>query len=198
MTQIKVIFWDLEGVCFENIIEPTLKLYGLKYEEPQRKAWKECIIGKISEREFFERTLKGTSHENKIDEVIQNSAKIVKVKQDGALPLIKNLQGKITQGVISNQALYWIDVTHDIPGLRNYFDSDIFIVSASQDIACDKSGTKIFEIALERAGVRGNEALFFDDKQKYVDMARKAGLNAELFINGNEAERVLKEKYNML
>jgi FMN phosphatase YigB (HAD superfamily) len=198
MTQIKVLFWDLEDVCVKNIIEPALKLYGLTYGDKERKTWKECITGKINAREFFERALLGTELENKIDEVLRKATEIIQLKENGALPLIKSLQGKIRQGVISNQTSYFVDYINETFGIKKYFEPAIFIISGNKDIECDKSGEKIFEIALQRAGVKGNEALFFDDKQKYVDMAVKAGLNAELFTTGNEAERVMREKYNIV
>ena len=110
--------------------------------------------------------------------------------------MIKSLYSKIRQGVISNQALYFTDYIDKKFGIKKYIEDDLFIVSSA--VGCDKSGTKIFEIALQRAGVKGSEALFFDDKQKYVDVSVRAGLNAELFTTGDEAERVLREKYQII
>lgn len=198
MTQIKVLFWDLEDVCVKNIIEPALNLYGVEYGTIQRKAWKECITGRISTRDFFSRALQGNKSEDKIEEILVKSTEIIQLKENGALPLIKSLQGKIRQGVISNQSLYFTDHIDKKFGIKKYIEAELFIVSGDPDIRCEKSETKIFEIALHRAGVKGSEALFFDDKQKYVDVALKAGLHAELFTTEDEARRVMREKYKIV
>lgn len=196
MTQIKVIFWDLEDVCVNNIIGSVLNLYRVEYGDKQRKAWKECIVGRINEREFFEKALHGTGLENKLDEIMAKAVDTIKLKENGALPLIQHLHGKIRQGVISNQSSYFTEYIDKKFGIKKYIEDGLFIVSSA--VGCEKSGTEIFEMALHRAGVKGNEALFFDDKQKYIDVALKAGLNAELFTTGDEAERAMREKYKLV
>lgn len=195
MTQIRVIFWDLEDVCVKNIIEPALNLYGVEYGDIQRKAWKECITGKINEKEFFRRAVEDKGLIN-IDEIMAKAVEIIKLKENGALPLIKDLHSKTRQGVISNQSSHFTNYIDQKFGIKKYIEAELFIVSSN--VECEKSGTEIFEIALQRAGVKGSEALFFDDKQKYVDVALKAGLHAELFTTEDEARRVLREKYKII
>lgn len=46
-----------------------------------------------------------------------------------------------------------------------------------------KPDEKIFEVLLQRYSLKPEECLFFDDKQRNVDAARKIGLQAEVFLN---------------
>jgi glucose-1-phosphatase len=51
----------------------------------------------------------------------------------------------------------------------------------SHEVGCAKPDPRIFEIALESAGTRPQETLFFDDMQENIDAARAMGIEAFLF-----------------
>ncbi len=46
-----------------------------------------------------------------------------------------------------------------------------------------KPDEKVFKVLLQRYNLKPEECLFFDDKQRNVDAARKLGLRAEVFLN---------------
>ena len=56
-----------------------------------------------------------------------------------------------------------------------------------------KPDEKVFEVLLQRYGLKPEECLFFDDKQRNVDAARKLGLRAEVFLNKETVTSTLRE-----
>jgi len=75
-------------------------------------------------------------------------------------------------------------ITNTNPIHRDYMPSkykDIFGIAdgviASCDVGCMKTDKRIFETALERAGVSADRAVFIDDVEDYVTTARSAGIS---------------------
>jgi putative hydrolase of the HAD superfamily len=66
--------------------------------------------------------------------------------------------------------------------LGNWFD----VVVVSCDVGLTKPDRRIYELCLDRLGIRGHEALFVDDRRANVDGARQAGLQA-LYFTGEDA-----------
>ena len=92
--------------------------------------------------------------------------------------------------LLSNAAhskdLYW----QNVPGHR-YFDGTI--VSAFE--GCIKPERRIYEILLERYGLKAQECLFIDDMPANVQGARNAGMDAYLFNNDPEdLEKYIMDK----
>ena len=49
-----------------------------------------------------------------------------------------------------------------------------------------KPDKKIFDLALERIGVKAEEAIFIDDNEKNTDGAKSVGINAVVFCDLEE------------
>jgi epoxide hydrolase-like predicted phosphatase len=71
--------------------------------------------------------------------------------------------------------------------LTSMFDVLVF----SCDEGTVKPERKIYEIAVERLGSRPEQTLFIDDKQEFINAARKIGLNTILFSNIKQLENEL-------
>jgi 2-haloacid dehalogenase len=72
------------------------------------------------------------------------------------------------------------------PFLKTSF-RDIVVSGAEREI---KPGLRIYEILLERNGLKANDCLFIDDSERNVEAARKAGMAAHHFkgVEGLRAE----------
>jgi len=92
---------------------------------------------------------------------------------DDSLPALRALKGKNMQmGVISNIGEQ-IDSYLDKAGFTDYFAYKI----TSFEAGCDKPQPQIFQLALRRAGLKAEEALFVGDQYELdVLGARSAGI----------------------
>ncbi len=112
---------------------------------------------------------------------------------DGSLlEYLKSLKPRYRLGILSNA---WSDSEHEIrerlPGLLDFFDDVIF----SAKVGLAKPDRRIYQLAVERLGVRPDEAVFIDDIEKNVHGAREAGLYA---IHAHCGEEVIAELRQLL
>jgi epoxide hydrolase-like predicted phosphatase len=94
---------------------------------------------------------------------------------------LRSLRGKVHTGLISNA---W-------SGLRDFITRekliDIFdTVIISAEVGVVKPGAKIYDIALEQAGVRADEAVFVDDVVANIQACEKVGMKGVLFKDPQE------------
>ncbi len=94
--------------------------------------------------------------------------------------LAKKVKGKYQLGIITGNPVEKCVL------IRKKFDLDrlfeIFV--SSGEVGVFKDNPKIFEVALERAGVKSEESVFIEDKEKNLTVAKKLGFKTILF-NGD-------------
>ena len=76
---------------------------------------------------------------------------------------------------------------------KKYRIFDVAVFSCIEGVV--KPDRKIYEITLERLGVRPQEAVFIDDKEENVRVAKNIGINTSLFQN---SEQFKKELFSFL
>ncbi len=106
---------------------------------------------------------------------------------------LRSLRGNVSTGLISNA---W-------SGLRDFITKeniiDIFdTVTISAEVGVVKPEAKIYQLALEQAGVRAGEAVFVDDMKANIEACEKVGMKGILFRDPEETmdllNRYLKDK----
>jgi len=194
---IKTIYWDLGGVCVTNNLETALIAHGASYDAQQKAAWAQHRLGKTTTEEFLKQALRGTALETKAEQLAETMRQYIRIQPNGALPIVMRLNdvGEYKQGVISNHSKEWGKYMREVLGIHRHFDQAMFIISA--DVGLDKTGAGIFKLALQKAGSKPDETLFWDDQENNVLMARKAGLHAELFKDRDNAAEILQSKYGI-
>lgn len=85
-------------------------------------------------------------------------------------------------GIISNALPSRRHHELKIDNLISYFDPIII----SFEVGYHKPDPRIFEIALEKAKLHGEDVLFIDDKSKYIDGARKSGIENNILLSDHE------------
>ena len=102
---VKVIYWDLGGVCVTDNVARVFEEYGIGYGTLQKDSWAEHRVGKINSQKFFEKSLKGTGLEDKLPEIRERARNLIQFQPNGALPIIRQLhsQGQ-RQGILSNHS----------------------------------------------------------------------------------------------
>lgn len=72
---------------------------------------------------------------------------------------------------------------------------DYFFFSSGMKVY--KSNPLFFKKCIEQLGVEPSEILFFEDKQKNVDSAKKAGINSFLFTKLDELKKIIEKELRL-
>lgn len=99
------------------------------------------------------------------------------------LNLAQKLQGKYKVGLLSDLTPVMKDYIHrQITDLPRFFPLEVY--SCDSDVGLVKTdGPVIFELVLRRLGVSAPDALFIDNSQSKIQVARALGFNTLLFEN---------------
>jgi putative hydrolase of the HAD superfamily len=94
----------------------------------------------------------------------------------------ESIKHKYKFALLANDVSDWSKHITEYYKLNEYFP--IKIVSA--DVFCRKPDKKIYEIALKRLGVSGEECLFIDNSVENLRVASEFGIDVILFNRDNE------------
>jgi len=90
---------------------------------------------------------------------------------------MRTLKSKYKIGLLSNA---WVNARQNITQLQDFMD--IFDVSIfSAEVGMRKPDARIFNLVLDRLGVRAEEALFVDDFPDNIESAAALGMHTVLF-----------------
>ena len=188
---IKTIFWDFGGVIVRDNIQPAFRELGIPYGATAVMAWREHKLSYINQEEYFTRCLNG--HLDAKEKLRALTDALLTVHPEGALSIIEELQGRYKQGVISNHSREWGRTIVERLGLERYLKP--IIISA--EVGMDKSGQDIFYHALRLTDTSPDHALFVDNQENNILVARSVGMNAVLF-EGREKLKKDMIKYDII
>ena len=196
MTPIKAVFWDLGGVVVADNVQEGFEKHGIRYSLRQKNAWRRHRTGITTSTEFWQEALEGTGRESEPGQIEKTTTELIKPLTEGALPLMCRLhQQAVPQGVISNHTCNWADYIANMTQFRTYIHPDLELISSA--VKLDKDTPRIFDLALSRIQLtiptaKSSDLLFFDDRPKNIEVARRAGWNAEIYSTRNAAVEKLK------
>jgi len=100
---------------------------------------------------------------------------------------LRSLRGKYKTGIISNA---WGDLRENI--MREKIDDAFEHIIISAEVGAVKPDPKIYEIAIERVGVKPKEIVFVDDFPVNIEGCEKVGIKGILFRDPTSAIKQLK------
>lgn len=187
---IKAVLFDLGGVYFEDgtvkFIKKLSKKTGLEYD----KLYELFRTGKsldyrknlITADEFFKWASAEIKHKVLPDDLnlmwVSEYTEIREVKD-----IVVNLRSnglKVT--ILSDNVPERIDYLQKKYGFLDLFDD----VVLSYEVNLTKSSVEIFKLALGRINIKPAEAVFVDDSQKKLDVAKTLGIATILFSDRNK------------
>lgn len=197
---IKAIFFDSGNVLVREGYTPGIAEYEEKYgikkgklyaSAHDRTYWKDFTLGNITEDEYF-RQLKndfvGELNIPALKEIIYKNF----ISNDELLDYIKTLKGKFILGIISNNPKELFEYC-----LNTFGWNDVFAVKAvSSYLHVRKPDEEIFQQALELAKIKGNEAIYVDDRTDRVSGAKEADMNTLIYNNVHKLKSVFKKLSN--
>ncbi|MDO8627855.1 MAG: HAD family phosphatase [Candidatus Diapherotrites archaeon] len=195
MDKIKGIVFDWDGVIIDGNYKKLIYECAKQVKISGKKYWR--AHGKF-QNEFQ----KGMS-ESKYLENISSELEIPKPKVEGfwdkplkkitrdkpeILKLIKNLRTeKYKIGFLSNTSIPDMKFIHR----KNYGLFDVQIFSCVEKTR--KPEEKIYKILIKKMKLQPEEIVFIDNKQEYLDGAKKIGINLVLFKNPAQVKKELRK-----
>ncbi len=100
---------------------------------------------------------------------------------DGFLDFIKAVRKQYKLAIISNDSSRWSKYLREKFNLNQYFD----VISISGDLKIQKPDKRIFELTIERLGIKAKDCLYIDDREGNLEAAEKVGMNTIMFNSRN-------------
>jgi epoxide hydrolase-like predicted phosphatase len=193
---IRAVFFDFGGVIMRTEYQsPRQKLaerFNMDYDEIDKAVFgsesaRRASLGEITEEMHWSAIAKRFKQPASEMQVFRDMFFGGDVIDHSLLETIRSLRGKYHTGLISNA---W-------SGLRDFITKekviDIFdTVIVSAEVGVVKPSAGIYEIALEQAKVKANEAVFVDDMPANIEACEKVGMKGVLFNDPQENLKHLK------
>jgi putative hydrolase of the HAD superfamily len=186
---VKVILFDFDDVlAYPDISKSLHEILGVN-EEKIKTVTNETIKEKEGEyqylpnvekeleymKSYYETILKKLELDDSyLQALLDRHMRPRKKLYPGVLGLLEKLKNNYQLGMISNAFPSRRVNEFDRLGITKYFKSDLIIISA--EVGYWKPDLEIFELAIKRAGADPENILYIDDKEKFLNAARKSGI----------------------
>lgn len=194
---IRAVFFDLGGVIVRTEYQtPRQKLadrLGMEYDDLSRIVFDsdtglQASIGTITSEQHWESVMKRLKRSAEEMTAIREEFFAGDIVDRQLLEFLRSLRGKIQTGLISNA---WSDLRDYLRREKMIDAFDHIIISAEVGVA--KPDPKIFQIALEKAGVSPSEAVFVDDFYVNIEGCEKVGMQGIHFKDAPSTLQQLKQ-----
>ena len=195
---IKAIIFDLGNVLIHFDALRSARRFAKKAEVSIGKVWKHFFTsraekaytrGEITSREFFlhARRAFGTKMSFPVFSDLWND---IFWENKGIHPVLKRLGHRYPLYLISNtNALHFDHVRREFPRLFEHFTR----VFPSHWLGYRKPDPRIYRKVLKAVQLRPEETVFIDDMPKFVEAARKVGMNGIQFRSNPQLIRELRQ-----
>jgi putative hydrolase of the HAD superfamily len=196
---IKAVFFDLGGVIirteFQAPRQHLAERLGMEYEDLVKLVFDSpssirASHGEISDKEHWAEVTKRLRRPPSETETIRNEFFAGDVVDHEIVELLRSLRPRYFVGLISNA---WPDLRDYIA--RQGFDDAFDQMVISGEVGVMKPEARIYQIALEQAGVSPNEAVFVDDIYENIEGCEKVGMKG---IHLKDPESALKQLKTLL
>ena len=188
---IKALIWDMEGVLMltdeSDLPMKVAKALNAPYEKVREIFFSDyndrVDLGEVTQDQFNEYILDilQMPGENKylIEKIINEDfyideellKKIIGMRRDYKMGLISNYSNELRKKIENEWAF------------KSAFDEIII----SCEVCLIKPDPEIFNLMLDRLGVRADESVFIDDRIKNIDGAKKMGFHTIFYTNKGQA-----------
>jgi len=193
---IRAVFFDLGGVIVRTEYQaPRQQLaerLGMEYDDLDRLVFnsetgQQASVGTITALQHWDSVMKRLKRPREEMQSIRDAFFAGDIIDREILEFLRSLRGTCKTGLISNA---WSDLREYMTREKMIDAFDHIIISAEVGVA--KPEAKIFQIALEQAGVSPNEAVFVDDFYVNIEGCEKVGIKGIHFKDAQSALAQLK------
>jgi putative hydrolase of the HAD superfamily len=194
---IRAVFFDLGGVIvrteYQSPRQRLAERLGMEYDDLSKivfdsETGAQASIGAITSQQHWEAVTKRLKRPAEELAAIREEFFAGDIVDRQILDFLRSLRGTHTTGLISNA---WSDLRDYMAREKMEDAFDHIIISAEVGVA--KPEPKIFQIALEKAGVQAHEAVFVDDFYVNIEGCEKVGIKGIHFKDAASALQQLKQ-----
>lgn len=196
---IRAVFFDLGGVIvrteYQSPRQRLAERLGMEYDDLSKLVFDsetgiQATVGSITSLQHWEAVMKRLKRSSEEMASIRDEFFAGDVVDRQILDFLRSLRGTYKTGLISNA---WSDLRDFLVREKMIDAFDHIIISAEVGVA--KPEAKIYQIALEQAGVRPEEAVFVDDFYANIEGCEKVGM---LGIHFKDAGSTLEQIKQLL
>ena len=200
---IKSILFDADGVVInsEMFSSKYQKEFGISPEEFLdffNGEFNDCIVGKADLTELIKPWLSKWKWKGTVEEFLKFWFEAENNLDDGMIDMIKKLREKgIKCYLATNQEKHRTKYLKDNMGFEELFDK----VFSSADIGYRKPEKEFYELVLNEIkkeyNISPHEIMFFDDSKENIDSAKKLNINANLYKNFKDFEKLINSIFDL-
>ena len=192
----ELVIFDLGGVAVEfdsdRLIHQVSQLIGRSFEDVHAAVYHEELLlpfelGRIEPQEYYEGLKKKLSLPWTYDQFVRAWNNIFSENHDVTQLIQRLRKGHKLTALTNTNALHIAHIKATILSL-SLFDDWV----ASCDVCLRKPDPAIYQLAVQRVGVRPEAAVYVDDRPELVEAGRGTGLMAIRFENTQQLERDLR------
>jgi putative hydrolase of the HAD superfamily len=183
---IKAIVFDIGGVVtahgrLKRLSEHISKTTGMNpevIEELVHKYWKLWVIDKINEEQFYNQIIKELKIKTSWKKIRIPESKI-NYADNKIINMIKKLKKKYITAALTNDVKEWFEekiADYDLLGLFNQ-------IITSYETKTAKPERKIYEIMLQKTGMKAEECVFIDNEKDNLEIPKKMGMKTVHYKN---------------
>lgn len=176
----KAIILDMYGVIVkqtgDDFVPYVQQMFPDKNPEEIYEPWFKADIGELTSLEVW----KAIGFQGDLEEIEKTYLDTIELNE-GVLDFIKSMKNQYKLAIISNDSSRWSKYLREKFDINKYFD----VISISGDLKIQKPDERIFQLTVEKLGVRAEECLYVDDREGNLEAAKKLGMNAVL-LNSRE------------
>ena len=193
---IRAVFFDLGGVIvrteYQAPRQHLAERLGMEYDDLVKivfngESGHQASIGAIPADVHWNSIIKRLKRPANELEAIRHEFFAGDVIDRTLLDFLRSLRGNYKTGLISNA---WGDLREYI--LREKIEDAFDHIIISAEVGAVKPDAKIYQIALEQAGVKPKEMVFVDDFEVNIEGCQKLGIKGILFKDPESTLKQLK------
>ncbi len=199
MRKIKCILFDVDGVVVraEMFSKQYARAKNISDDEMLSFFTDEfpcCVEGKADLKEVLKEWLSKWKWEGSVNEFLRAWFEAEHKIDERVIEVVEQLRNKgVKCYLATNQEKYRVKYMKEKMKFAEIFDG----IFASSEIGCRKPNRQFYEFILRdlrgQCGIQSNEIIFFDDNQKNIDEAKAVGIEAYLYNDFSEFEKIIKK-----
>lgn len=197
---IRAVFFDFGGVIqrteFQAPRQRLAQRFGMDYDDIDKLVFSspsaiQATIGAVSETEHWQAIAQRLKVRDEEIQLVEKEFFAGDIIDHSLLQYLSMLRPRFITGLISNA---WSGMRAYIERQRIAGSFDHLVISA--EVGAAKPEARIYQIALEQAQVRAEEAVFVDDVVDNIEACERVGMKGILFMNSQDAvdqlEKILR------
>ncbi|KAA0260057.1 MAG: HAD family phosphatase [Chloroflexi bacterium] len=197
---IRAVFFDFGGVIqrteFQAPRQRLAQRFGMDYDDIDKLVFSspsaiQATIGAVSESEHWQAIAQRLKVRDEEIQEVEKEFFAGDIIDHSLLQYLSMLRPRFITGLISNA---WSGMRAYIERQRIAGSFDHLVISA--EVGAAKPEARIYQIALEQAQVRAEEAVFVDDVVDNIEACERVGMKGILFMNSQDAvdqlEKILR------